>query len=211
MGRQPQTIEEWVKGEKPRQDWLDQKLRDAGLRRLTQAGQDTVDSIISDLEEALPKGAGRAEAIRKLKQNWRVFKSSQKNKTTLLSANVSKRTLKSLKELARARQETQKDTLEKLIKEGFQTETDKKEACKQALNQQRSDLSLFIPLATVKEVQELRAIIDAKDQEIADLKRQLSKLQGTPPTGAPDSKPDCEESQATNSPLFPFIDQKSSF
>ena len=42
MGRQPQTIEEWVKGEKPRQDWLDQKLRDAGLRRLTQAGQDTV-------------------------------------------------------------------------------------------------------------------------------------------------------------------------
>ncbi|MCK5919363.1 MAG: hypothetical protein VX379_05125 [Pseudomonadota bacterium] len=187
MGRQPQTIEEWIKGEKARQDWLDQKLRDAGLRRLTHEGQDTIDALISDLEEALPKGADRAEAIRKLKQNWRVFKCSQKNKTSTLSISVKKRTHESLKKLANGRRETQKATLEKLIEEGFQTEADKKAAIKEAVNQAK--LSHFEkhsplewpPLSSVftREAESLRETVAEKDEEIHRLRKELDSLSST--------------------------------
>ena len=187
MGRQPQTIEEWIKGEKARQDWLDQKLRHAGLRRLTHEGQDTIGALISDLEEALPKGADRAEAIRKLKQNWRVFKSSQKNKTINLAANVSKHTRESLKKLAKARGETQKATLEKLIEEGFQTEADKKAAIKEATRQaerlladKQSPLEWF-PLnsAITREITSLKEEVSNKNNEIQSLRMTIAELTST--------------------------------
>ena len=145
MGRKSQTIEEWIKAEKARQDWLDQKLRDAGLRRLTHEGQDTIDALISDLEEALPKGADRAEAIRKLKQNWRVFKSSQKNKTINLAANVSRHTRESLKKLAKARGKRKKPRWRSSSKKGFKRRLTRKQPSKKPLIRRSLAISKSTP------------------------------------------------------------------
>ncbi|MEQ3636507.1 MAG: hypothetical protein ABNH30_08940 [Thalassolituus sp.] len=208
MGRQPQTIEEWIKGEKARQDWLDQKLRDAGLRRLTHEGQDTIDALISDLEEALPKGADRAEAIRKLKQNWRVFKCSQKNKTSTLSISVKKRTHESLKKLANGRGETQKATLEKLIEEGFQTEADKKAAIEKAAQQaeelmtNKKSLTTWRPLdlSTTTNAETLKEEISNKNKEIQKLKEIIASLTSTKHQGKEPLRTDQPTSDASLEP-----------
>ena len=187
MARKPQPLEDWLKEDKERQDWIDQELHNEGLRRFTEVGQSRVDALISDLNQALPEGADRAEAIRRLKLRWRVFKCTQKNETATLSVSVNKRTLKSLKKLANSRGETQKATLEKLIEEGFQTEADKKAAIKEAVNQAK--LSHFEkhsplewpPLSSVftREAESLRETVAEKDEEIHRLRKELDSLSST--------------------------------
>ena len=187
MARQPQSIEKWLKGHKERQDWIDQELRNEGLRRFTEVGQSRVDTLISDLNQALPEGADRAEAIRRLKLRWRVFKCTQKNETSTLSVSVNKRTLKSLKKLANSRGETQKATLEKLIEEGFQTEADKKAAIKEATRQaerlladKQSPLE-WLPLnsAITREITSLKAEVSNKNNEIQSLRMTIAELTST--------------------------------
>ncbi len=184
MARKPQPLEDWLKEDKERQDWIDQELHNEGLRRFTEVGQSRVDALISDLNQALPEGADRAEAIRRLKLRWRVFKCSQKNKTSTLSISVKKRTHESLKKLANGRGETQKATLEKLIEEGFQTEADKKAAIKEATRQaerfladKQSPLEWF-PLnsAITREIEALKEKILRKEMKIQALEEDKAKL-----------------------------------
>lgn len=187
MARQPQSIEEWLKGHKERQDWIDQELRNEGLRRFTEVGQSRVDALISDLNQALPEGADRAEAIRRLKLRWRVFKCTQKNETSTLSVSVNKRTRESLKKLANARGETLKATLEKLIEEGLQTEDDKKAAVEKAVQQAEELMSNKkspttwrpLDLSTTTNVETLKEEIFNKDKEIHKLKERIANITST--------------------------------
>ena len=184
MARKPQPLEDWLKEDKERQDWIDQELHNEGLRRFTEVGQSRVDALISDLNQALPEGADRAEAIRRLKLRWRVFKCTQKNETATLSVSVNKRTLKSLKKLANSRGETQKATLEKLIEEGLQTEADKKAAIEKAVQQadklmaDKQSPETWTPFKApfTREIEALKEKILRKEMKIQALEEDKAKL-----------------------------------
>lgn len=181
MAKRPQSLEEWLQQDKKRITWLEQQLRDEGIRSLQFANQDPIDRLISDFLQRVPQES-KADAIRKLKQNWRVHKCNSKRST--LSASVSKRTHTALKNLATARRKTQKATLEELIQDGFQSESDKKAAIEEAVNQAK--LSHFEkhsplewpPLSSVftRETESLRETIAVKDEEIHRLRKELESL-----------------------------------
>lgn len=184
MARKPQPLEEWLKEDKARQDWLDRELSNEELRRFPKAGQSRVDAIISDLNQALPEEADRAEAIRRLKLRWRVFKCTQKNETSTLSFSVNKRTRDSLKKLAKARKETQKATLEQLIEEGLQTEADKKAAIEKAVQQadklmaDKQSPETWTPFKApfTREIEALKEKILRKEMKIQALEEDKAKL-----------------------------------